>query len=261
MKYKKENLTKLLKLVEEISSQPENEWFKNDLKKKVTANSSINNSSTIDEIYEYCIKLIIKDHAEKFYADFKLLGIKERLIEDFIRMEKFRRDDNFEDFCLAAYQQLESIINELIKAPEFVNYYRDNRDMPAILRYDKTTKTYIINDFAQPIGKLIFQTVDLSKIDFYLNSSVQSWFFNHKFRAVIYFYYFNKEIKATTDLFDRVYEIGNILYQGRNLNHRGVVQSEYQQGIIDHIIPNQHKYYFKFLGFLEDFITSVNKNI
>jgi galactokinase/mevalonate kinase-like predicted kinase len=86
-------------------------------------------------------------------------------------------------------------------------------------------------------------------------------FFNHKYRAVLYYYYFNKELRTNSDLFDRVYEIGNFLYQGRNLIHRGASQSQYQQNIIDDLIPNQHKYYFKFLGFLEDFISTVNKNI
>ena len=41
-------------------------------------------------------------------------SMKEKLIQDFIRMERFRRDDNFEDFCLAAYQQIELIISTLI---------------------------------------------------------------------------------------------------------------------------------------------------
>ena len=90
---------------------------------------------------------------------------------------------------------------------------------------------------------------------------MQGWFFIHKYRAILYYYYFNKELRTNSDLFDRIYEIGNFLYQGRNLNHRGAAQSQYQQNIIDDLIPNQHKYYFKFLGFLEDFITTINKHL
>lgn len=260
MNYKKENLVKLLRLVEEISNQPGNEWFKNELEKKVTTNSAVANSSSIDEIYEYCIKLIIKDHAEKFYIDFKLLDIKEKLIEDFIRMEKFRRDDNFQDFCLAAYQQLESIISKLVTNSFFVEYFQLNKDTPALLKFDQVTQTFVRSG-NQTVGKLIFLTSDNTKINNFLNGPVNNWFFNHKFRAVLYLFYFNKEIKTNTNLFDRIYNIGNYLYQGRNLNHRGAVQSQYQQDIIDDLIPNQHKYYFKFLGFLEDFITSINKHI
>lgn len=261
MKYNKEQLSKLLKLVLEISNQERNEWFKKELITKLISDDPSNfSSSHIDEIYEHCLRKIIKQHADKFYSDFKLFDIKEKLIEDFIRMEKFRRDDNFEDFCLAAYQQLESIISELIKTPEFFDYFRQNKDLPAILKYDNTTASFIRKG-NQTIGKMIFLTVDQAKISNYINSSIQNWFFNHKFRAVLYFYFFNKEIKTNTDLFDRVYDIGNFLYQGRNLNHRGAVQSQYQQEILDDLIPNQHKYYFKFLGFLEEFISTINKHI
>jgi hypothetical protein len=260
MIYKKNNLIKLIKLIDEISNQAGNEWFKNELDKKVTKNSSVVISAEIDDIYEYCIKLILKDHAEKFYADFKLLDIKEKLIEDFIRMEKFRRDDNFEDFCLAAYQQLESIISKLVTNSVFVEYFRQNKDTPALLKFDFDTQAFVRKG-NQTIGKLIFLTGDNTKINNFLSGPVNNWYFNHKFRAVLYLFYFNKEIKNNTDSFDRIYSIGNSLYQGRNLNHRGAVQSQYQQDVIDDLIPNQHKYYFRFLGFLEEFITSINNYI
>lgn len=261
MNYKKENLIKLLKLIDDISSQPDNYWFRDMLCQKLLSNNSNSLSSPkFEEIYEHCIRKIIIEHAEKFYSDFKLLVVKDKLIEDFIRMEKFRRDDNFEDFCLAAYQQLELIISTLIISPEFWNYFRENKDLPALLKYDNATANFIRRG-NQTIGKLIFLTGDQVKINTQITAPIQGWFFNHKYRAVLYFYFFNKEVKTNTDLFDRVYDIGNFLYQGRNLNHRGAVQSQYQQNIIDDLIPNQHKYYFKFLGFLEDFITTINKHL
>lgn len=260
MKYNKETLVKLIGLVEEISNEPENEWFKKELGKLLIKNTDIVNSPLLDDIHEYCIKLIIKDHAEKFYFDFKLLDIKKQLKEDFIRMEKFRRDDNFEDFCLAAYQQLEAIINKLMTSPPFLEYLKQNKYEPALLKYDHNRKEFIRSG-NQTIGSLIFQTKEIDKIENNLNAPLNNWFFNHKYRAVLYVFYFNKQLKTNVDSFDRVYNIGNILYQGRNLNHRGGVQSQYQQGIIDSLIPNQHKYYFKFLGFLEDFVSSINKYI
>ncbi|WP_439504897.1 hypothetical protein [Sediminibacterium sp.] len=260
MDYKKESLIKLLKLVEEISKQPGYEWFRNELE-LIFVNKSTNiNNSVIDDIYEYCIKLIIKDHAEKFYSDFKISGIKEKLVNDFIRMEKFRREDNFEDFCLAAYQQLESIVNILITDPNLVEYIQNNKDFSALLKYDSATNSFIRKS-SMTISKLIFSQIDEAKIFGYLNQPFSNWFFTNKFKAVLFYYYFNKEIKTNTDQFNRIYKIGNFLYQGRNLNHRGAPQSQFQQDVIDDLLPNQHKYYFKFLGFLEDFITTVNKHI
>jgi hypothetical protein len=94
-----------------------------------------------------------------------------------------------------------------------------------------------------------------------MNKPAHNWYFNHKLRAVLYFVYFNGELKGNIDLFDRVYSIGNYLYQGRNLNHRGGITTQYQQEVIDDLLPNQHKYYFKFMGFLEDFVSRINQNI
>ena len=37
---------------------------------------------------------------------------------------------------------------------------------------------------------------NINKINGYTRGSIQDWFFNHKLRAVLYFYYFNKEIKV-----------------------------------------------------------------
>lgn len=257
----KRNLEKLIDFVIELSQLNENSWFKEDLSRKLLSNSSSKHSaSQLDEIYEHCLYKIINEHAQRFYSDFKIFSIKEELIQDFIRMERFRRDDNFEDFCLAAYQQIELIISTLITSTEFSNYFKENKDLPAVLKYDNTTGEFIRRG-NQTIGKLLFQTSDQAKINIQITAPVQGWFFNHKYRAVLYYYYFNKELRANSDLLDRVYEIGNFLYQGRNLNHRGAAQSQYQQNIIDDLIPNQHKYYFKFLGFLEDFITTINKHI
>lgn len=258
----KVKLLRLIEFVNEVAHLEGNDWFHIELMTKLNTGiaSSLPPLVKIEEIHEFCIRLILKEHARKFYADFKLIDIKEKLIEDFIRMEKFRREDNFEDFCLAAYQQLESVISKLVTNSFFVEYFQQNKDTPALLKFDQVTQTYVRRG-NQTVGKLIFLTSNNTKINNFLTLPVNNWFFNHKFRAVLYLFYFNKEIKTNTDLFDRIYNTGNFLYQGRNLNHRGVVQSQYQQEIIDDLIPNQHKYYFKFLGFLEDFITSINKHI
>ncbi len=260
MNNNKENLIKLLKLVDEISKQPGNEWFKRELDRNPVNKSMDVNSTAIEEIYEYCIKVIIKDHAQKFYSDFKLLDIKERLIEDFIRMEKFRREDNFEGFCLAAYQQLEAITNSLAEKLSLLEYLQQNKDIPALHMYDRDTKTFVRKG-NQTIGRLIFTTNENAKILDFISAPINKWFFNHKLRLVIYVFYFNTEIRVNADLFERVFDLGNYLHQGRNLNHRGVVQTKYQQDILDDLIPNQHKYYFKFLGFLEDFTTRINYNL
>lgn len=257
----RESLIKLINFIDELSQLRGNEWFKVELSKKLLSKKPLEfSSSQLDEIYEFCLNKIIKEHAVKFYFDFKLLNIKEKLIDDFIRMEKFRRNNEFEDFCLAAYQQIESIVNELIGNKELSNFIFRNRDLPAISRYNKENKSFQRTGDPK-LANLIFKTRDPNKVHDYMRNPIEKWFFNHKFRTVLYFYYFNKEIKVNSDLFERVYDIGSYLYQGRNLNHRGGGQNEFQQQMLDDLLPNQHKFYFKFLGFLEDFVTTVNRHI
>jgi hypothetical protein len=259
MTYSKPVLTKLISLVEELSKEPNNEWFKKDLLSKIT-NSSILNVGALDDIYEYCIKLIIKDQAQKFYRDFKIASLKETLELDFIRMEQFRRQDNFEDFCMAAYQQVEAIVNNLFDSISLDTYLRRNHLVPAIHKYSQATKTFVRSG-PETLGQLIFKTGEVKKIESGLSKPASNWFFSERLRMVLYAFYFNYEVKFSKVEFEKVYDLGIFLYQGRNLNHRGSSKSDYQQKILDEMLPNKHRYYFRFLGFLEDFVEKVNVNV
>ena len=70
MPYKKESLEKLLVLIDTISKEEGNKWFKIKLISKYSINNNLVENSAIDEIYEYCIKNIIRDEALKFYHDY-----------------------------------------------------------------------------------------------------------------------------------------------------------------------------------------------
>ena len=253
-------MEKLLLLIDEIGNEEENLWFKQKIQSKynVFLENNYKNDNSINKIYEYCIKEIITNQANKFYEDFKLTEIKSKLIEDFIRMEHFRREDNFEDFCLAMYQQIENIVNHLFSNYSVLeNSKRESKNF-VISIYDKEIKKFIKSTYGITVDKLIFQkykpeeTVDLK---------TQTWYFMNKFRAILYYFYFNSKIEFNTSKFEEIYNDANELYQVRNLNHRGGEKSEYQQKLYNEIIPRHSKYYFKFLGFLEDFISTLNQNI
>lgn len=253
----KPSLLKLLKLVEEISQTPGNEWFKKELSEKnsLSDSPSIVNPK-INDIYEFCIRLIIKEHAEKFYSDFKLTSIKSKLIEDFIRMEKFRREDNFEDFCLALFQQIEGIVNELISI-EIQSIIKDQQNTETHKVKNKSSGLYESHRLWQLIFYPMLSAPDLEKK---LAKPIFEWDFTERYKAVLFIYYFAKRI-YNYQSFQDVFFLGNELYQSRNLNHRGGRVTENQQRTIDKVKSSSHKYYFKFLGFLEDFTTAVNKNI
>ena len=249
----KKDLTSLIDFVNDIANQKGNEWFKTKLIEKVSKQNFI---PEIEEIYEYCIRQILKEQSTKFYSEIKLPIIKSKLIEDFIRMEQFRRDDNFEDFCLAVFQQIEGIVNALSTVEVHELFLK--------LLYNKTHKiknksTGIYED--QLLWQLILYP-GLSNED--LNKKTAKhlfeWDFMERYKLILYFFYYNQKIYNYQD-FQMNYFLGNELYQSRNLNHRGVTPSEKQKITIEKVKTNSHKYYFKFLGFLEDFTTKINSNI
>ena len=96
----KSTLNKIFQLTQQ------NTEFDTELRKRLSvapAKSAILDDERIEQIYEYCIEKIIRKQAKEFYADFPIKSIVPILEEDFIRMESFRRKDNFGDFCLSLY--------------------------------------------------------------------------------------------------------------------------------------------------------------
>ena len=77
-------------------------------------------NSQLDEIYEYCISKILKEQASDFYKNLPSIFVdrKQVLMEDYFRMEQFHRQNNFGDFCLALYQQIECITNVLCESKD-----------------------------------------------------------------------------------------------------------------------------------------------
>jgi len=253
---KKESLEKLLLFISDICKDDENAWFAKDL--SLMINKVTVSNKNIDSIYEYCIKEIIKDQALNFYKDFKLTEIKPKLIDDFIRMEQFKREDNFEDFCLAMFQQIENIVIHLFSKFDLNSKVFNDSALSLISRYNPNEKKIVRDKNGITIGNFIFQKYKESRP---IDVRRETWYYSNKFRAVLYYNYFNETIEYKTKVFDDIYGIGNELYQMRNLNHRGSNLSSYQEKMYNEIVPNHNKYYFKFLGFLEDFVSEINKNL
>ncbi|RYE56032.1 MAG: hypothetical protein EOP48_08910 [Sphingobacteriales bacterium] len=262
MSQSQEKLKLLLQFIDKIVSQRGNEWFKDELGKKYGVPATevnfddFDNDGSIRKIYEYCLKEIIKSQANKFYENFKFSKIKEQLVKDFIRMEHYRRQDDFENFCLAMFQQLECVVNYLTAINEVKSRVVEERNQPVISTYDKFAKRYIKT--GSSLGSLLCRQKDSRKIDDLFTKKLDSWYFNNKLRVVLYFFCFNAELKYNTEEFERLYELGNYIYQIRNLNHRGGQATEYQSQIIGKVLPLSQKYYLRFLGFLEEFISSID---
>lgn len=173
-------------------------------------------------------------------------------------MEHFKREDNFEDFCLAMFQQIENIVIYLFNKLDLKSKVLSQSNQYIIFRYNSLVKEFTRDTRGLKVGELIFQKY---KTTTPINIESQKWYHNHKFRTVLYYNYFNGMIEYNTNSFESIYGLGNELYQLRNLNHRGSTPSDYQKNLYKEILPMHNKYYFRFLGFLEDFVTGINKNL
>lgn len=248
MPYKKESLDKLLVLIEDICSRDENLWFKNKITYKKTDLHNTNEDDKISEIYEFCINEILLEQANQFYRDFKYTEIKDTLISDFVRMEKFKRQDNFEDFSLAVNQQIECIVNYLCTHDlDFCNYIIMNKNSIA----------FSIKENSYKLWQLVLTTnkkeEDANEL---FEKPLIEWDYNKKLKTVLYYFHFKKNLSFYGDLKEFSNEL-NEIYQYRNKNHRGGKQYEWQKEITDKVDENKYRYYFRFMHYLEKFVSNL----
>lgn len=249
----KVKLRKLIDFISDIGSLQGNDWFIRELLCKISEKEAHKiTGKTVNEVHEYCIKDVIRKQAEGFYSEFKISSLKPVLIADYIEMERFRRDDDFDGFCFKVNQQLEAIINEIatkefiIEITSLLNeevlYFRENKVV---------------------LGKLIYNGP----------ASCIRWTFLQKTKAVLYMYYFNKSNARKPVYQYKFYEAYNLardIYYIRNLNHRSnnaeLIANGDEDAIklednIRRISNNKHRSYMLFMGYLEVFTKTISDNI
>jgi len=213
-----------------------------------------------DDIYEYCIQKIIRKQAEDFYKNFILNSLTPLLISDYVRMEDFRRKDNFGDFCLAVYQQIEAITNTVCNNhklliivekmwayPAFIkNKFELNNVDPTIS--DRKDSNYSIADLIFGKGKAFERS----------KTSLPNLYAMDKIRVVVYFLGFKAMLVNSFETFVEITDSINDIYQCRNLNHRGNVPTDFEKKVINRVLNAKSFYYHKFLGLLAQYIEYVN---
>ena len=262
MSENKQDLVKLLDFIIEISSTPNNNWFRKELVNKLvplTASKSGNNPE-ISEIHEYCIKKILQDQAKMFYKDFKLPKINDELCNDFVRMEQFRREDNFEEFCMEMFQQIEQIVNALFDS-KMKEYIINNKHFIISSWQDKETGRNTKIELWQYLSsKNLDGHNNENTLNITAELNIDKLYVRQKYKCILYFYYFNQKSQYYNNYKNNI-SIFDELYQIRNLNHRGGPKYPNQVLQIEKVKADMQKYYFKFLGYFEDFVTRVNMTI
>lgn len=213
----------------------------------------------INQIYEYCIEEIIRKQANEFYKDFPLLSIKDTLIGDFVRMESFRRKDNFGDFCLALYQQIECMTNRLCEKKELSDITEKMWGYPAYLKVEKGKELSIYNRSGDyTIASLLFR--DKTNAFEKSRKSLQTQYAIDKIRIIVYFLGYKAMMKGSDyDSFIEITLLLNDIYQCRNMNHRGNSQNQWEKETFARIIPLKSLYYFKFLGVLAQYVEYIKE--
>lgn len=238
------------------------------LRKKLNIESSANvvldDDKRLDEIYELCIEKIIRKQGEEFYADFPITSLRSTLAYDYNRMERFRRKDDFSDFCLAMYQQIENITNFICADPIVGKVVSKMWAYPAYVRTGENITPKLENRIGSfIIAKLLFiGNTDgtpnyLIKPDKQL-SGLPAW---DKMRNIVYFIGYKAKMKSSDyDSFNEICQLLSELYQCRNTNHRhtGLPElSERSKQTLDKIKPIKSFYYSKFHGLLSQYVEYV----
>ncbi len=259
-----EKLKSTIDKVVKLANQ--NTEFGEELRKRLGITSSSIVSATdykIDDIYEYCIEKVVRRQAKEFYADFPLSSISDVLIKDFCRMESFRRKDNFGDFCLSLYQQIECITNKLCTSPALSTIVEKMFGYPAYVKYGKDIEPTIDNRTGEyTIAALLFpgqnkktglpNSIEKSK------TVLQSQYAIDKVRIIVYFLGYQCIMKNSDyDCFKEFTSVLADIYSCRNTNHRGNSTTSWEQETLDRIIPHKGIYYLKFLGALTEYVDCV----
>lgn len=264
---------KLISALDKVTKlTQQNAEFDIELRKRLnvaSANSAFNNDERITQIYEYCIEKIIRSQAEEFYKDFPLKSVTPILIEDFCRMESFRRKDNFGDFCLSLYQQIECMTNKLCENSDFSEVASKMWGCHAYVKDGKDVQIDISNrlngDYT--IAKLIFNNgINKKTGNYYFveksQSTLQSQYANDKMKIVTYFLGYKAMMKSGDfDSYNEFISLLSDIYQCRNMNHRGNTQNEWELEVFNRILPLKSFYYFKFMGGLAQYIDYIKEGV
>ena len=264
-----EKIISTLDKIYRLSQQ--NAEFDSKLRKRLnvaSATSAIIDDERIIHIYEYCIEKILRKQAEEFYKDFPIKSIIPTLIEDFVRMESFRRKDNFGDFCLALYQQIECMTNKVCEdatLDEVVSkmwgcpaYVKVEQDKPIDIS-KRGSENYVIANLVFP-GKNK-TTGTLYAVEKSL-SALQTLFAKDKIKTIVYFLGYKAMMRSGD--YDNYREFTSLIddiYQCRNMNHRGNTPKEWETEIYNRVLPLKSFYYFKFMGVLAQYLEYIKSGI
>ena len=122
----KKQLTKLLAFVKGLYDDPDNKEFAAGIQAIVMADSKEIRDVRFEEIYEYCIQKNARAQAKAVYSKFPIKEISEKLSDDYLLMESFKRRGDFLNFSAQLFRQIEGIANFICRLEP---YNDDSEDL------------------------------------------------------------------------------------------------------------------------------------
>lgn len=268
----KKQLSKLLKFVKDLYEDPDNKEFAAGIQAIVLHDIQAGQSretwtKQISEIYELCLKNNLREQAEDLYKAFPMTEIAGDLASLYIEMEDARRHNDFDAFGFNLYQQIELIVNTLIKGMDFPRVYNAIKGIEPFTVYDKfsgkrirtkdnkyqTAELLILIPKKEDDGSLTYKS---------LGKPLSSLTALEKARAV--FYMINNGCNIDTyrrdELFSAYTTLSSI-YNVRNHDaHSGGIITDYQKRQYELLVEDKTQNYLHFLSFLLTFIKGVSQN-
>lgn len=237
-------------------------------------------------LYEFSVEEVLKKQANEFYKNHNVPNkMKQELIESFVEMEHQKRRDNFEGFCVAVFKQIECCVVHFFKNGNLLKHIfkiRKNNTFTSYQHYfdytqkivnGKTNKEY---KYGYLVENNILSMYNNSTESYYSEADYDNFFKNFdysqikidridfmiKFRIVLFILIFNEKIEDFQ--FKEKKEIFESIRQVRNTSHGGgkssLDKSEImtnQQEIAINAIEQKYINYFKFQGFLVEFMEGI----
>ncbi len=262
----KKQLESLLSFVESIYDNPANKEFINGIRRLVKNDPDNGlNDPRIEEIYEMCIRRILREQAESAYEGFPLIEIKEDLISDYIKMERAHRENDIDEFGIRLYRQIESISRYLSKDEAISRVVSQMTDVPYLVesRNGKPSvghrqKEYRSGDAVKPIFDIVL--IGKSKTE-KKNLPLREQYAIDMLRLIIYYVCFGGMLQSGVlyDTWKTQTGICSDIYSVRNRVHGGNDCTEHDRMVYERMSNSKSQSFHRMLSFLFFFIDGIKK--
>ena len=180
-----EKLQGLAKFIVEFSKQPGNEWLYDELFSLIEENSEhniLNEHPKIRTVYNHCVEDVLKDYAEKSYANFQFPDLAKKLKIDFVKMETARQNGNLKLFILHCFQQVEEIANFIYHELIIKQWDEIKIQKSKIIHYKHTEPTPVLERVIFPKYKNKYD----EEVDELITFKEKGWNISKKFEVSFY---------------------------------------------------------------------------